>query len=150
VAFVVLVNMASYFPEIVRNSLLDLLLGVKGGKNWHQVFQKQLLKDTEKARADKKAKAQKRHKNTKPSLPLTSYIGTYRDPGYGTATVREESGKLHLAWEAFDAPLKHWHHDTFITDTEQPGFASLDIVFTFKADGTVATLSLFEQSLVKN
>lgn len=150
VAFVVLVNMASYLPEIVRNSLLDLLLGVKGGKNWHQVFQKQLHKDTEKARADKKAKAQKRHKNTKPSLPLTSYTGTYHDPGYGTATVREESGKLYLTWEAFDAPLKHWHHDTFITDTEQPGFASLDIVFTFKADGTVATLSLFEQSLVKN
>ncbi|WP_309723016.1 serine hydrolase [Armatimonas sp.] len=150
VAFVVLVNMASYFPEIVRNSLLDLLLGLKGGKNWHQVFQKQLQKDSEKARADKKAKAQKCHKNTKPSLPLASYTGTYSDPGYGTATVREESGKLHLAWEAFDVPLKHWHHDTFITDTEQPGFANLDIVFTLKASGSVATLSLFEQSLVKN
>ncbi len=150
VAFVVLVNMASYLPEIVRNSLLDLLLGVKDGKNWHQVFQQQLKKDTEKARVDKKAKAEKRHKNTKPSLPLTSYTGTYHDPGYGTITVRlEPSGKLHLAWEAFDVPLKHWHHDTFITDTEQPGFASLDIVFTLKADASIAALSLFEPSFIK-
>ena len=148
VAFVVLVNMASYLPEIVRNSLLDLLLGVKGGKNWHRVFQLQATKDTQKARTDKKAKAEKRHKNTKPSLPLASYVGTYTDPGYGTATVREESGKLYLTWEAFDTPLKHWHHDTFVTDTEQPGFASQDIVFTLKADGSVTGLTLWEQSFV--
>ena len=140
--------MASYLPEIVRNSLLDLLLGVKGGKNWHRVFQLQATKDTQKARTDKKAKAEKRHKNTKPSLPLASYVGTYTDPGYGTATVREESGKLYLTWEAFDTPLKHWHHDTFVTDTEQPGFANLDIVFTLKADGSVSGLSLWEQSFV--
>ncbi|WP_395094445.1 serine hydrolase [Armatimonas sp.] len=146
VAFVVLVNMASYLPEIVRNSLLDLLLGVKGGKNWNRIFQLQAKKDTEKARTDKKAKAEKRHKNTKPSLLLASYAGTYTDPGYGTAIVREESGKLYLTWEAFDAPLKHWHHDTFVTDTEQLGFANLDIVFTLKADGSVAVLNLWDQS----
>lgn len=149
VAFVVLVNMASYLPEIVRNSLLDLLLGVKNGKNWHAIFTAQLKKDTEKARADKRAKAEKRHKNTKPSLPLASYTGTYTDSGYGTATVREESGKLHLTWEAFDTPLKHWHHDTFVTETEQPGFAALDIVFTLKADGSVAGLTLWDQLLTK-
>ena len=151
VAFVVLVNMASYLPEIVRNSLLDLLLGVKGGKNWHRVFQLQATKDTQKARADKKARAEKRHKNTRSSLPLASYAGAYTDPGYGTATVRlnSDSGKLHLTWEAFDAPLKHWHHDTFVTDTEQPGFANLDIVFTLKADGSVAGLTLWEQSFMR-
>ncbi|WP_395139075.1 serine hydrolase [Armatimonas sp.] len=149
VAFVVLTNMASYLPEIVRNSLLDLLLGVKGGKNWHRVFQLQAKKDTDKVRTDKKARAEKRHKNTKPSLSLASYTGTYTDPGYGTATVREEGGKLYLTWEAFDTPLKHWHHDTFVTDTEQPGFASLDIVFTLKADGSVAGLTLWEQSFMR-
>jgi hypothetical protein len=141
--------MASYLPEIVRNSLLDLLLGVKSGKNWQVVFQQQLKKDTDKARADKKAKAAKRHRNTRPSLPLESYVGTYSDPGYGTATVRVEEKRLYLVWEAFDVPLKHWHHDTFITDTELPGFASLDIAFTLKADGSVAALILWDQVLVR-
>ena len=121
----------------------------KNGKNWHAIFTAQLKKDTDKAIVDKKAKAGKRHKNTRPSLELSSYTGTYTDPGYGTATVREENGTLSLAWEAFDAPLKHWHHDTFITDTEQPGFANLDIVFTLKADGTVASLGLWDQVFIK-
>lgn len=149
IGFVILVNMASYLPEIVRNSLLDHLLGVKGGKNWHEVYRLQAKKDTAKARLDRKEKELKRHKGTKPSLPLPSYVGEYRDPGYGVAKVTLESGKLSVHWEAFSAPLKHWHHDTFVTDTEQPGFAKLEMVFSLKADGQVGGLTLFEQPLVK-
>ena len=149
VAFVILVNMASNLPEIVRNSLLDLLLGVKGGKNWHIVYQQQAKKEAQKARADRKAKADKRHKGTKPSVALAAYVGEYQDSGYGTASVRLDEGKLWLRWHAFDAPLKHWHHGTFITDTEQPGFSKLDIVFSQTAEGSVASLVLFDQIFTK-
>lgn len=148
-AFVILVNLASYLPEIVRNSLLDLLLGVKPTKSWHQVYRQQAKKDQDKGRAELKAKAEKRHKGTKPSLPLPHFVGDYDDPGYGRASVRLQEGTLFLHWQAFDAPLKHWHHDTFVTNTDQPGFAKLEIGFALKADGSVGSLTLLDQNFAK-
>ena len=41
-------------------------------------------------------KAQDAHRSadTKPSLPLQKYAGTYKDAWYGPATIRQENGAL--------------------------------------------------------
>ncbi|PYS81319.1 MAG: hypothetical protein DMF67_17225 [Acidobacteria bacterium] len=54
--------------------------------------------------------------NTKPSLPLSSYAGTYTGAMYGDAKVSEENG--HLVVRLAPAPdfvgdLELWHFDTF-------------------------------------
>lgn len=149
IAFAVLVNLPGYLGEIVRNSLLDHLLGVTEGRDWHKVFGDLAKKDAAKAVKSKKEKAEKRHKGTKPSLALKSYVGEYTDPGYGTVTVGLHKGKLQLTWEAFSSPLKHWHFDTFVTETEQPGFSELEVSFSLKPDGTIATLTLWNQDFLK-
>ena len=57
-----------------------------------------------------------RVKNTKSSLALKDYAGTYTGTLYGDATVTEENGKLVLRMlpsPNFVADLEHWHYDTF-------------------------------------
>jgi CubicO group peptidase (beta-lactamase class C family) len=57
-----------------------------------------------------------RLKDTKPSLALTKYTGTYHDPMFGNINVKEENQKLSLHFEqapALNAQLSHWHLDVF-------------------------------------
>ena len=57
-----------------------------------------------------------RAKDTKPSLALAQYAGTYGDKLYGDVTVTEENGKLVMHFGPspnFVADLEHWHYDTF-------------------------------------
>jgi len=69
--------------------------------------------------ADQAAEEQagrERAKDTKPSLALSGYAGTYSGPMYGDAKVTEENGKLVLRLipaPNFVGDLEHWHYDTF-------------------------------------
>jgi hypothetical protein len=68
------------------------------------------------AENDKKVDAA-RVANTKPSLALSGYTGTYGDQLYGNITVTEENGKLVMRFlpsPNFVADLEHWHYDTFV------------------------------------
>jgi len=54
--------------------------------------------------------------NTKPSVALANYAGTYSGALYGDATVTEENGKLVVRLMSspnFVGDLEHWHFDTF-------------------------------------
>jgi CubicO group peptidase (beta-lactamase class C family) len=58
----------------------------------------------------------KRVLNTKPSLPLESYVGEYHNPSYGKITVRLVDNNLKISFEhtpSLAASLEHWHFDTF-------------------------------------
>jgi len=77
----------------------------------------------EQVRASKEAAAKDREKvdaaravNTKPSLPIASYAGTYFDKLYGDVVISEEGGRLVMRFTPapnFVADLEHWHYDTF-------------------------------------
>ncbi len=54
--------------------------------------------------------------NTKPSLTLTAYAGTYGGPMYGDAQVTVEGGRLAIKFlpnPDLTGDLSHWHFDTF-------------------------------------
>ncbi len=52
--------------------------------------------------------------NTRPTLALDKYAGTYTDSLYGDMAVRFDAGKLLLSYGGeSDAELEHWHYDTF-------------------------------------
>ena len=54
--------------------------------------------------------------DTKPSLPLSAYAGTYGGQMYGDARVTEENGRLVvrlLPSPNYVGDLEHWHFDTF-------------------------------------
>ena len=52
--------------------------------------------------------------NTKPSLPLTSYVGSYTDPLYGKTDISLRDGRLYVSINnVLTGYLNHWNFDTF-------------------------------------
>lgn len=140
----VLSNMQGFLPEIVRNGVMDSLLGLPE-TNWNAAYAERLAKAEADEDCKRAEKAAKRFKNTRPSRSLNAYAGAYEEPAYGTATVTHENGRLTLAWSSFVRPLRHYHFDTFTTPRGgDSAFEEQSVHFSLGADGEVATLTLFD------
>lgn len=64
------------------------------------------------------ARAKQRTKNTRPSLPIREYAGTYSNEVYGDVRIAVDGDRLvasFLASPTYVAVLEHWHYDTFMT-----------------------------------
>jgi hypothetical protein len=97
--------------------------------------------------AQAKAAAKKvedaRNKDTKPSLALDKYAGTYQDEMYGEAKVTEEQGKRMLRYSAaFTGELEHWHYDTFRVKWSNPVLTEAFVTFTLNTQGRVDELKI--------
>jgi CubicO group peptidase (beta-lactamase class C family) len=94
------------------------------------------LEDT--AAAQRRKQEAKRVMNTHPSLPIDSYVGTYSDSLFGTATVRLDRNRLTLQVGTHTADLEHWQYDIFRVNWRDPFWASDYASFTLDSDGTVS------------
>ena len=140
----------------VRHALMYKVFDLFGfdddSRDWSAEM-KTLYQDI-KVQGDKQSEAfkAKRVKNTKPSLPLTSYVGTYSDPFYGNMEVKMENGKLRLLVNPkLKADLNHWHFDSFqaVWDNKWEG----ESVVSFQLDkfsGDVASINFGGAILKRN
>ncbi len=113
--FVVLTNSESAAFAVMMNKIRDVFVDApKRDWNAEAITQVAAMK---KASDDAIAKADaERVKNTRPSMPLANYAGTYSDTMYGDVTITEENGRLVMRFlpsPNFVADLEHWHYDTF-------------------------------------
>ncbi|MFN2512234.1 MAG: serine hydrolase [Pyrinomonadaceae bacterium] len=112
---VVLTNNESPLSNILVNKVFDLFLGVTA-RDWNSEFLAR-VKDGEAATKEANRKRElSRVPQTKLSLPLSAYAGTYSGEMFGDAKVTEEQGKLVLRFlpsPYFVGDLDHWHFDTF-------------------------------------
>jgi CubicO group peptidase (beta-lactamase class C family) len=136
-------NLVTDAPEAIRNSVLDLLLGLPP-KDWTGEYLAALERSEAKERDEKKERAAKRHKKTRPSRELAAYTGTYEDAAYGTAAVTIGGGALRLAWSDYDVPLAHRHFDTFTTGNADRWLEDETVQFALDKDGNVAALTMFD------
>jgi hypothetical protein len=83
----------------------------------------------------------KRDAESKPSLPIARYAGTYRDPWYGEIAITNEHGTLVMRFShtpALAGPLEHWQHDTFIARWRDRELrADAYVTFALNPDGTI-------------
>jgi CubicO group peptidase (beta-lactamase class C family) len=113
---IVLTNSETSAYSTLSNKILDVFLETAPKRDWsaerlERVKQAKLRE----AEEDKKLLAS-RKQDTRPSLALAEYAGTYTGTLYGDATITEENGKLVLRLlpaPNFVADLEHWHYDTF-------------------------------------
>ncbi len=93
------------------------------------------LKQAQQSAAAQAAQAKRleteRVRDSRPSLALERYAGTYQDPMYGTATVAVAGDSLQLRWQSNRTNLGHWHFNTF----RAPGGAGATMV-TFQIGPT--------------
>lgn len=115
IGVVVLSNGMTGLPGSVANYALDELLG-QHERDWSAENLKKAAEAREKKKKGKSGDAEKRIKNTKPSLALEKYAGRYGGAMYGDADVTFEKGKLVLKFipnPDLTADLVHWQHDAF-------------------------------------
>ncbi|MEO7965420.1 MAG: serine hydrolase, partial [Gemmatimonadaceae bacterium] len=141
--FVLLTNAnGSGLPNALMLKLFDLQLKAPV-RDWSGDLRKRLDAAMTRAKeAQRKADAA-RVANTKPSLPLADYAGTYADSLYGELTVKEDNGKLQLAFGPnWRADLEHWHFDTFHARFSTPVLPTVPVTFRLGASGKVESVEL--------
>ncbi|MBD8874040.1 serine hydrolase [Rhodanobacter sp. DHB23] len=126
--------------------VLDAYLDAAHKTDWVAVYDKAVKKGE--ANADKSwAKHEAaRDKDSKPSLPLSGYAGTYRDPWYGDIVVGDEGGKLRLRFsktKQLVGTMTPWQHDTFIVRWDDRSLdADAFVNFALDDDGHVREMRM--------
>lgn len=116
VGFVVLTNSESPAFGIMMNKIRDVFTNAPK-TDWNARSIENDKRSNAAAAERSKKIDESRVANTKPSLELKDYAGTYSDRMYGDITVAEENGKLVMRFlpsPNFVADLEHWHYDTFV------------------------------------
>jgi CubicO group peptidase (beta-lactamase class C family) len=113
---VVLTNSETGVIGILRNKIFDVFLDAPK-RDWNaEALERTKQAKTRETDAENKIDAL-RKTDTKPSLVLRDYAGTYSSEMYGDVTIAEENGKLVLRLVPapnFVADLEHWNYDTFL------------------------------------
>jgi CubicO group peptidase (beta-lactamase class C family) len=115
VGFVILTNNESPSFTIMMNKIRDVFVGAPI-HDWNADAISQIASNKASAAEDDTKVDAARVPNTKPTLALAGYAGTYSSQMYGDVTVAEEGGHLVLRLVPapnFVADLEHWHYDTF-------------------------------------
>lgn len=135
---VILSNMnGSQMPTTVMLRAFDMQLK-RPAKDWSAQLRTRFDSLATVARAAQARAGSQRVANTKPSLALTDYAGTYADSLYGTATVTESNGTLNFAFgSTWKGPLEHWHYDTFHLKLDTPILGVVPVTFRLNAAGKV-------------
>ena len=112
---VVLTNSETPLQAFLYYKIFDVFTGAPA-RDWSADYLARVKAAREREEAEAKRVEAARVPNTKPSLPLSSYAGTYGGQMYGDATVTEENGRLVvrlLPSPNYVGDLEHWHFDTF-------------------------------------
>jgi CubicO group peptidase (beta-lactamase class C family) len=120
--------------------LLDHFTG--GSKtDWLAGFEKLHEFSKNRMSAADKSIASQRDSASHPSLPLSSYAGTYADPWYGIATFSLENGKLMVKFDhtpSMVGELQHWQYDTFVARWKDRELrADAFVTFALNPDGSI-------------
>ena len=85
-----------------------------------------------------KKKITERVKNTKPSLPLEAYEGTYSNDMLGAAKVMLKNNSIQVNFNDFITyDAEHWHYDTFKTNKDTRFREKSEVRFELDNDGKV-------------
>ena len=110
---IVLTNMnGTGLPGVVRNYVADKLLGL-AMVDWSD---KQLtaLKKALKAGEEAAQKVEDtRKKGTKPSHPMSDYVGKYKNEAYGVFEIKTSGDTMAGKFNELEVKVSHYHYDVF-------------------------------------
>lgn len=137
----------------VRHALLytafDRLLG-RPARDWSTEMRR-LYEGLAKEGAEAEATATAaRVKDTRPSMPLDRYAGTYVSQLSGTVTIAVRDGRLHLTYgSGFVGPLEHWHYDTFRATWDAHWRGTALVTFALDSAGQIAAVKLPQDTFTR-
>lgn len=113
---VILTNSNTSLQDALSYRILDAFLGGEE-RDWSRLFLDDARRAEQSRQQQLARERESRVPDTRPSVKLEQYAGTYRSSLYGDATVSVEDGRLVLRLlpnPDFVADLSHWHFDTFV------------------------------------
>lgn len=129
----------------VTYSALDMMLG-EPAHDWVDAYAKAVAKAGSDAKDDWNKHLAARADKSSPSLPLTSYAGTYRDPWYGDVVVTTTGKGLTMQFSRtreLAGRLEHWQHDSFIVRWNDRALnADAFVNFSLDADGKIREMRM--------
>ena len=134
IGLAVFTNIEDFASAQLRNAILDLVIAAPAF-DWRGAAQRVSVRNEAEMRKEVSG-SDFSIPPGKPSLPLASYTGRYRDPWYGDIAVREDKEKLRVDFTrtpVFKSVLEPFGADTFRTRFA-PG-AGEDAVITFVIEG---------------
>ena len=140
---VVLTNLSgTILPMALMYRVFDAYLGVPQ-RDWSAELLKSMKSLEGQEEIARKKQEADRVKDTRPSLALKEYAGTYKNDLYGDVKVNHENGKLSVRFgPAFTGDLEHWHFDTFRAKFAGPGTQSAFVTFGLNSQGKIQTITL--------
>lgn len=129
---------------------MDLYAFDNDNRDWHREvfdlyegFKKESLEKSKKEEAE-------RVKNTKPTLPLVDYEGTYFNTMLGNAIVSSKEDKLQINFNDFITySLDHWLYDTFITNKDPRFYEEIKVNFDLNEAGKISQLNIMGEVFKK-
>jgi CubicO group peptidase (beta-lactamase class C family) len=83
----------------------------------------------------------KRQLNTKPSVPLDKFEGTYKDELYGVVKIEAKQDQLMInVNNVINMPISHWHFNTFRGTYEKKWWGEMTVNFELNVEGNVSTI----------
>jgi CubicO group peptidase (beta-lactamase class C family) len=114
IGFVVMNNQGSNLPPEIAARLTDRLVGRDPVDYIAKARAAQADGKWRGAAAARKAKFEAaRIPNTKPTLDLSAYAGTYFHPAFGNTRVERDGERLIVRFDAENLTLEHYNYDTF-------------------------------------
>jgi CubicO group peptidase (beta-lactamase class C family) len=118
--YIILNNgMDGYINNTIKDLILTHYLDKKENdpdKNLETIYKIKLQNDST-DRAEKAEKLKTRKLNTKPSVELSAFVGTYEDKTWGTVNIKLDKGKLYYDMprspSIFKSQLEHFHDNSF-------------------------------------
>lgn len=127
------------FNAVTMQALDQMLASPK--HDWLDAYAKAVAKQHGNADEDWNKHLAARNANAKPSLPIASYAGTYRDPWYGDVKIAMEGGKPIVRFTKtadLVGTLEPWQNDTFVIRWHQRWLnADAFLNFSLDADGKI-------------
>jgi CubicO group peptidase (beta-lactamase class C family) len=130
----------------VTYRVLDAYLHPGDKTDWVAAYEQAVKHSQGKADESWQQHEAARAKNSKPSLPLADYAGSYRDPWYGEVIIAEEHGKLRLRFSKtrqLIGTMTPWQHDSFIVRWDDRSLnADAFVNFALDVDGHVREMRM--------
>ncbi len=140
---VILTNMnGSSLREALEYRIIDAFLR-QPPKDWSAQLLKTMKAFEAQGKEAEKKQIEGRAKDTRPSLALDKYAGTYQNEMYGDLKLTVEDGHLVARYgQTFAGDLEHWHYDTFQAKWRNRMLGKGMLSFTLNPQGQVAEVKV--------
>ena len=135
---VILTNMnGTGLPRALMRKIFDLQTKAPA-RDWSADMWKRTEEAMARAKTARQRAESQRVKDTRPSLALAEYVGTYSDSLHGDVVIREAPGALQFAFgPTWQGTLEHWNFDTFHMKLGSPVLGAINVQFRLSPAGKV-------------